>query len=88
MKLSPEEYELLESIESDEWVQIPDLHQAASEYQEYARNTLKKEKRVNIRMTEQDFVRFQKQAIHEGLPYQTLISSILHKYITGNLKQC
>jgi len=50
-------------------------------YEAAARATLRKDKRVNIRMTERDFVRFQKKALEEGLPYQTLISSVLHKYI-------
>ncbi len=36
-------------------------------------------------MAERDLIRFQKTAVHEGLPYQTLISSILHKYINGRL---
>jgi len=43
------------------------------------------DKRVNIRMTEKDLVHFQKKAVEEGLPYQTLISSILHKYVNGRL---
>jgi len=46
---------------------------------------LRKDKRVNIRMAERDLIRFQKTAVHEGLPYQTFISSILHKYINGRL---
>ncbi len=46
---------------------------------------MRKDKRVNTRMAERDLVRFQKTADHEGLPYQTLISSILHKYINGRL---
>ncbi len=40
---------------------------------------------MNIRMAERDLVRFQKTAAQEGLPYQTLISSILHKFISGRL---
>ncbi|MDD2461202.1 MAG: hypothetical protein GX748_13350 [Lentisphaerae bacterium] len=43
------------------------------------------EKRVNIRMAERDLVRLKKTALHEGLPYQTLLSSILHKFINGRL---
>lgn len=46
---------------------------------------MRKDKRVNIRMAERDFVRFQKTSVQEGLPYQTLLSSILHKYINGRL---
>jgi predicted DNA binding CopG/RHH family protein len=64
---------------------IPNFKKEAKRYQESARETLRKNKRVNIRMTERDLVRIQKKAIEEGLPYQTLISSVLHKYINGHL---
>jgi predicted DNA binding CopG/RHH family protein len=83
MKLNKEEKELLKSIENGEWRQIPNFKKEAKRYQESARETLRKNKRVNIRMTERDLVRIQKKAIEEGLPYQTLISSVLHKYING-----
>jgi predicted DNA binding CopG/RHH family protein len=85
MKLTQEEKNLLESVESGEWKRIPNFKQEASRYREAARATLRKDKRVNIRMAEHDLIRFQKTAVHEGLPYQTLISSILHKYINGRL---
>lgn len=45
--------------------------------------TSKKDKRINIRMTVHDFESIQRKALQEGLPYQTLISSLIHKYITG-----
>jgi predicted DNA binding CopG/RHH family protein len=83
MKLTKEEKDLLKSVERGEWRRIPDFEKEAKRYQESARATLRKDKRVNIRMTERDLVRIQKKAIEEGLPYQTLISSILHKYING-----
>ena len=85
MKLTQEEKEILESVENGEWKQVPDFKREAARYQAAARATLRKDKRVNIRMTERDLIRFQKAAVHEGLPYQTLISSILHKYINGRL---
>lgn len=85
MTLSKEEKELLESVEKGEWKQVPDVKKDVNRYREAARATLRKDKRVNIRMTERDLIRFQKTAIREGLPYQTLISSILHKYINGHL---
>ena len=81
MKLTKEEKDLLNSVERGEWRRIPDFKKESKRYQESARATLRKDKRVNIRMTERDLVRIQKKAIKEGLPYQTLISSILHKYI-------
>ena len=87
MKLNKEEKELLKSVENGEWRQIPNFKKEAKRYQEKARETLKKNKRVNIRMTERDLVQIQKKAIDEGLPYQTLISSVLHKYINGHLTE-
>ncbi|MES9856495.1 MAG: hypothetical protein ABW166_07835 [Sedimenticola sp.] len=48
-------------------------------YKAAAKNTFKKDKRVNIRMTEMDLDLLQERALIEGLPYQTLMSSVLHK---------
>jgi predicted DNA binding CopG/RHH family protein len=84
MKLDKEEKELLESVENGEWHQISDFKKESKRYQKAARETLNKNKRVNIRMTERDLVQLQKKAIDEGLPYQTLISSVLHKFINGH----
>ena len=85
MKLSKEEKELLESVEKGEWKRVPNFKQEVKRFQEAAQATLRKDKRVNIRMTERDLVHFQKKAMEEGLPYQTLISSVLHKYINGKM---
>lgn len=85
MKLSKEEKELLESVEKGEWKRVPNFKKEAKRFQEAAQATLRKDKRVNIRMTERDLVHFQKKAMEEGLPYQTLISSVLHKYINGKM---
>jgi len=87
MKLTKEEKSILASVERGEWKSIPNFKREAKRYQEAARATLRKDKRVNIRMSERDVVRFQKKAVDEGLPYQTLISSILHKYINGRLEE-
>ena len=87
MKLTKEEKELLESVEKGEWKRIPNFKREAKRFQEAARATLRKDKRVNIRMTERDLVHLQKKAVEEGLPYQTLISSVLHKYINGRLAE-
>ena len=85
MKLTPEEESLLGSVERGEWQRVPDFPQESARYRETARATLRKDKRVNIRMSERDLVRLQKTAAQEGLPYQTLIPSVLHKYINGRL---
>ena len=85
MKLTQEEKSLLDSVERGEWKRIPNFQQEAGRYRQAARATLRKDKRVNIRMAERDLVRLQKTALREGLPYQTLLSSILHKFINGRL---
>ena len=85
MKLTQEEEALLESVEKGEWKRIPDFPKQAARYGEAARSMLRKDKRVNIRMAERDLIRLQKAAMQEGLPYQTLISSVLHKFINGRL---
>ena len=85
MKLAKNEKDLLDSVEKGEWKRIPDFQRQSARYRESARASLRKDKRVNIRMAERVLVRFQKTAVQEGLPYQTLISSILHKFINGRL---
>ena len=86
MKLTKEERAILESVERDEWRRVPSFAKEVRRYESVARATLRKDKRVNIRMTERDLVRFQKKAAEEGLPYQMLISSVLHKYINGRFE--
>jgi len=85
MKLSKEEKALLNSVESGEWESIPDVKKERKRYQAIAKNNLKKDERINIRLASKDLMGLQKKAMEEGLPYQTLISSVLHKYVTGQL---
>ena len=84
-KLSKEEKEILESFEKGEWVPVADFSSRKKELIEYARNTLRKDRRLNIRISERDLVELQRKAIKEGLPYQTYVSSIIHKFINGTL---
>ena len=83
--LDREEAELLDSYEAGEWRSIDGLETEVREYREYARATSKKNRRVNIRISSKDLEGIQKKALEEGIPYQTLISSILHKYVSGRL---
>jgi len=87
MKTNKEEKQILDSVEKGEWEQVPDLKKEIEKYKQTAGATLRKDKRVNIRMTERDLIHLQKKAIREGLPYQTLISSVLHKYVNGYLTE-
>lgn len=80
-----EEKELMDSIERGEWRPVKNIEQEKKNAIAAARNTLKKEKRINLRLTEKDYHQIQLKAIEEGIPYQTLISSIVHKYLNGSL---
>jgi len=82
-KLNKYEKELLDSFEKNYWKSVPNLSKRKTELKQYARDTIRKNKRVNIRISERDLNELQRIAIREGLPYQTLISSILHKYVNG-----
>ena len=78
---------ILASYERDEWHPIKTGRSEITKLQQYARNTLQKNKRINIRLAERDLVGIQTKAIEEGLPYQTLISSVLHKYLSGRFTE-
>lgn len=85
MKLSKQEKEIVESVERGGWRSVRGVKKQIKRYQDYARATVRKDKRVNIRMSEKDLIHLQKKAMEEGLPYQTLISSVLHRYVNGRL---
>jgi predicted DNA binding CopG/RHH family protein len=85
LKLQQDELELLASYEKDEWQSAKNVKEEVGQYQAYARATFRKDKRVNIRISEKDLLDLQKRAIREGIPYQTLISSVIHKYVNGML---
>lgn len=85
MKLNKEEKEILNSFERDEWVPVKDLNAECKLVKQYARETLRKDKRVNIRISQRDLMELQRKAVHEGLPYQTFVSSVLHKFVNGQL---
>lgn len=84
-RLDREEKELLESFERGEWKSAPEGETDFQRYRDYARATFRKDKRVNIRISSKDLEAIQKRALEEGIPYQTLIASILHKYVGGRL---
>ena len=85
IKLDAEEKELLTSYEADEWQSVDNVDTEKQTYSEYATATFKKDKRVNIRISSKDLEALQKRALEEGLPYQTLIASVLHKFVNGRL---
>ena len=86
MYLDEEERDLLESVERGEWKSVKNLKQEIKKHQQYARNTLCKDRRVNIRISSRDLESLQAKAVEDGIPYQTLMSSVLHRFVTGRLK--
>ena len=84
--LDREENELLSSFENDEWKTINNLEKEKLSARKTAAKTLRKDVRINIRLTSNDLSAIKQKAAYEGLPYQTLIASILHKYAAGHYK--
>ncbi len=84
--LDDDERDLMESVERGEWKSVPNLKKEIKKHQEYARNTLRKDKRVNIRISSRDLEALQSKAVEDGIPYQTLMGSVLHRFAEGRLK--
>jgi predicted DNA binding CopG/RHH family protein len=86
--LDTEEKELMESIENNEFVSVSEKkEEQIKDAIERANATLKKDKRMNIRISERDLKNLKIRALEEGIPYQTLVSMVLHKYLSGKLKE-
>ena len=86
LKLDPEEVKLLQDFERGELESINNFKEAKRKLEEAAHDILQKDKRINIRISSRDLEALQKRARKEGMPYQTLISSTLHKFVTGKLR--
>jgi predicted DNA binding CopG/RHH family protein len=84
--LDKEEIALEKEIKKGEWVPVPDMADEIKKYQSHARHALNKNKKINIRLSDWDYNKIKVRAVEEGLPYQTLVSSVIHRYLTGHLK--
>ena len=85
-KLDKEEREILDAIESGKWETIKPKKAELDHYAQIARETLRKDERMNIRISRSDLNRIRAKAAEEGIPYQTLVASVLHRYVSGNLR--
>jgi predicted DNA binding CopG/RHH family protein len=85
VELDEEEREIIEAYERGETVPVPNMEAQIAQHQEAAQAFFRKDRRVNIRITGQDLAALKTIALEEGIPYQTLMASILHKYVTGRL---
>lgn len=83
--MNPEDPELLKAFEAGEFES--DLKdERRIQFAKLAEETIRKYKRINIRISSRDLEALQRRAMEEGLPYQSLVSSVLHKYVSGGLK--
>lgn len=80
-ELTKEEEEILKAVEAGEFKRVKNFEQAKKDAIEAARNTVKKNRNINLRVSERDLLKLKSKAIEEGIPYQTLVSSVLHKYV-------
>ena len=87
LKLDEEELLVLGDFERGEFESIKNFRVEKRSLEAAARSTLRKDKRINIRISSRDLEKLQKRAVMEGIPYQTLIASTLHKFVTGKLKE-
>lgn len=85
IKLDPEEQDILDSFERGEWKPVANRSREIARHVRFAKNTLAKDKRVNIRISSKDLEQLQVIAVEDGLPYQTLMTSVLHRYVSGRL---
>ena len=85
MKLDKFEKDLEDSISKGEWKSVLNLSAEKKRLKKVAKSTIKKNKKMNIRVNEADLNSLKARALEEGIPYQTLVTSILHKYVSGKL---
>ena len=83
--LDPEERDLLTSFEKGEWIEVSHSAKEKAYAKKSAAKTLRKDVRINIRLSSNDLANIKQIAAYEGLPYQTLISSTLHKFASGHM---
>ena len=84
-KLDREEREILEAFEKGKLKRSKNVAGQIKQHRAVAEATFKKDARINIRLSSRDLRAIQSRALKEGIPYQTLVSSVLHKYVDGRL---
>ncbi len=82
---SKEELEIIDYIENKNPKSAPDAKSKMQQIKSAVRNKHNKQKVISVKILESDLEKFKAKALKEGMPYQTLLNSILHKYISGEL---
>ena len=83
-QLNPEEKAILRDFEAGEFKSVL-TPERKNRLAKAAKENFKKDKRINIRISSHDLEALQRRALEEGIPYQTFVASILHKYVSGSL---
>lgn len=86
MKYDDEEKFILDALEKDDITLSTPSKDELKDIKAVANRTFKKNQRVTIRLYDHDFTGIQKKALEMGMPYQTLISALIHRYIEGDIK--
>jgi predicted DNA binding CopG/RHH family protein len=86
-KLDRDEREILTAYDQGKLISARPARAQLNAFRNAARATFIKSRRVNIRLSPADLLDIQARAYEEGVPYQTLIASVLHKYVTGRLRE-
>ena len=87
MKLDPEEKELLEAYKNGKMAPQKPSNELLSNLSRAAENTFKKDRRINIRLSNHDLSGIQRIALQKGIPYQALISGLIHQYVEGDIHE-
>ena len=82
-----EQYEnqILKDFEEGHLVSVDNVTEELAKAKKAAENFIKRDSRINIRLSPSDLSKVRKIAVEEGMPYQTLLSSLIHKFVTGRL---
>jgi predicted DNA binding CopG/RHH family protein len=85
--LDEEEQEILTAYEAGKTTRVADTVALVARHRDYAEATFRKDARLNIRISSKDLRGLQKRALADGIPYQTLVASVLHKFVEGRLSE-
>lgn len=85
-KYTAEESALLNAIEAGEFKSVDNLKEELAKAKQAAKNTVTKNKNINIRISESDIAKLKARSIEVGIPYQTIVSALIHNYTTGKIK--
>jgi predicted DNA binding CopG/RHH family protein len=86
-ELDQDEQKILKDFEEGKLRSVRNTKQGQKQYQHYAQTALDKTKNVNIRISEHDLLKIKAKAMEKGIPYQTMITSVIHQYSTGKLSE-